>query len=58
MTRGLILYLTCEPKSSFSSTAVGCNDEYCEEYDRAAVVEAVQDSDIVVVCLGTGYNSN
>ncbi|XP_060596940.1 uncharacterized protein LOC132750886 [Ruditapes philippinarum] len=32
----------------------GCKDTWCVDYDSKAVITAVQDADLVVLCLGTG----
>ncbi len=32
----------------------GCNDTKCPDYDKSSVITAAQNSDVIVVCLGTG----
>ncbi|XP_045197551.2 uncharacterized protein LOC123552173 [Mercenaria mercenaria] len=32
----------------------GCKNTWCVDYDQKAVISAVQDADLVVLCLGTG----
>jgi hypothetical protein len=32
----------------------GCKDTWCVDYDSKIVITAVQDADLVVLCLGTG----
>lgn len=40
--------------ASTTITASGCNDNYCSTYDSASVITALQGSELIFVCLGTG----
>ena len=37
-----------------SSFATGCDNAHCGNYDWLSVKHTVQDSDLVIICLGTG----
>ena len=40
--------------SNTTRLAPGCDNANCKKYDKDAVVNAVRDSDFVIVCLGSG----
>ena len=43
-----------ESLAALASFAAGCSNPLCAQYNQSAVVEAVTDADMVVVCLGSG----
>ena len=45
-------------KDAAQSTVLvpGCDSNKCVKYDSSAVINATQEADVVIVCLGTGIS--
>ncbi len=63
-TANLNKKITRTPMEGLSTIAekviykAGCNDTKCPDYDKSSVMTTAQNSDVIVVCLGTGRESN